>query len=302
MERWTGIVADTDGASASILRKTLRKLRCDVVTAPSPEAIDVATTEHKTAVLLVAASLPGLDARRLCQQLHAAPGRSYYVISMLERHAAETVTAAFEAGADEVLRKPLIAAEVRARLEQAKRVLRLETLRTAVESEGAWLAEIAATRSIYSPRYLHGQLENEVARSQRFAHSLAVILADVHHDDARVVRKFGHLLSVQLRAHVDWAGHYGERRIALVLPETNLGGALRVAERLHERLNDGALASAGLPTGMSAGFGISALGSGSTVNAQALLDAAEGYLDDAFRKGANQIAGGPAPRSQPRGK
>jgi PleD family two-component response regulator len=117
-----------------------------------------------------------------------------------------------------------------------------------------------------------------------------------------VARKFGYLLSVQLRSHVDWAGHYGERRIALVLPETNLGGALRVAERLRERLNDGALESAGLPTRISAGFGISALGSGSAVDAQALLDAAEGYLDDAFRKGPNQIAGGPAPRSPPRSK
>jgi diguanylate cyclase (GGDEF)-like protein len=298
MERCTGIVADHDGASAIELKKALRTLQCDVVAVPDLEALDAAVKDHKTALLLLAESLPGLDVQGVCRQLHREHDRNYYVVILLDSYRPEKVSAAFEAGADEVLVKPLIPAELRARLEHAKRNVQLESLRSTVETESAWLAELAATRSIYSPRYLQEELENEIARSRRCAHPLALILADIHHDDTRIVRKLGHLLSAQVRSHVDWAARYGESRIALVLPETNLGGALRVAERLQAALDDTALRSVGLPTDISAIFGISAVGAESAIDAKALLDAAEAYLGDASLKGPKQIAGGPAPRSR----
>ena len=296
MERCTGIVADNDGESRALLTAALTALEYDVVVADDPKTLDAAIQKHKTAVLLIAPSLPGLDPTRVCQKARSGDGW-YYVICLLEQRTTEAVSTAFEADIDEILTKPLIPPELAARLEHARRVLTLERVGRALEIEGAWLAEIATTRTFHSRRYLEAQLENEVARSRRFAHSLSVILGKVNHNDDRITRRFGHLLATQLRSHIDWVAGYGVQHIALVLPETNLGGALRVGERVRGQVAKPLLLAAGLPPTFSMNLGISALSRESPADSGALLAAAEEYLNDAVRKGANQIAGGPAPRA-----
>jgi diguanylate cyclase (GGDEF)-like protein len=297
MEHWTSIVADRDGDSRNLLDQVLSELNCEVVAASTHEAIDAAMQEHKAALLWIGERCPGVDPLRLCAKAHTANGGAYYyVVFAVEKRASDSVKAAFEAGADEVLAKPLVATELRARLRHVRHLLSLEKLRKTVDSEGAWLAEIATTRTLYSQRYLQTQLDNEVARSRRFSHPLSLILAEVRDGDERVARRFGQVLSSQLRAHVDWVAQYGARRIAIVLPETDLGGAVSVAERLRGFFASPMVQAAGLPEDFSVSLGISALGALSHEaddSSHALLAAAETYLNDALRKGMNGITAGP---------
>jgi PleD family two-component response regulator len=264
------------------------------------EVFAIARAE-RCGIAIVATSLPGLDAGALCRELHGETPRPR-VILLVDRHDAELLTAALDAGADDALAKPLIAAELAARLRTAREIVMIEDYRRRLEGEGALLAEITTRSSLHGWRYLRAQLGNEFARARRFAHSLSLVLVEVGGSDGsdRDVRSCYHLLADTFRARVDWIARHDERTLALVLPETDLDGALRTAERMRDRLLGSS--SPGGNGGRVFYLGVSAFDA-EHVNAVAddgapvLLEAATEYLHDAMSKGPNEIAAGPAPHA-----
>ncbi len=299
MQRWPAILADDDLEAARAVEAALGELDFDVIMT-TPAALFVAAKAHKSALVLIAHAA----AERLgvaLKMLHREPGY-YHIVGLLDRYEPGVVAAAVAAGADDVIAKPLIAAELTARLRLAKHVLALEDSRKTLEAEGALLAEISTRASFHSRRYLQAQLVNELARAQRFKHGLAMLVAEVrqHHGSERVMRNFGQLLSSVCRSRIDWIARHGKQSFALVLPETDLAGALRVATRVQERC--AASEATSLPKALSVNVGVSALdvdriGSLDGHGPQFLLDATDSYLEDAVHKGPGQIAGGPAPRA-----
>ncbi len=249
-------------------------------------------------VVLAALDLPGLVPRQLRRDLGAAPGHSHLIYVLSSSSAAGT-RMAFEAGADDVLARPLIDVELYARLRHAASVLALEEMCAHIEGEAALFDAISARASFHSRGFFDAQFTTELARASRFMHSLSVALAHIESDpwDDRDMRRLGRFLSGRFRANVDWVARYDERRIAMVFPETTLSGALRAAERLNLLLGSEERAALKLPDGLSIKYGILALDpkqlSGHDVppDSRTLLDAAEGYLDDALSSGRSIVGG-----------
>lgn len=302
MERWTAIIADEDVAATELIARSLSPLRYDIVTVDNADDITATAAQQRAALVLASLSLPGLDPEQLCRKLNESAGYAY-VTFLLEQHDADAIETAFATGADDAIAKPLIAVELRARLQHASRVLALEDFRAELEGEGALFAEISARANFHSRRYLEIQLDSEIARARRFAHSLALVLAEVQAKRAgdRLMRTLGHLLSERFRARVDWVARYDESKFAFVLPETDLTGAVTATRRLLAELSDDAvLTSTGLPAELTINFGVSVLDrtrlpSHASPEPQTLFDAAEAYLEDAARKGQSAIAAGPVP-------
>jgi len=301
VQRWTAILGDDDPESVPLVKDALRRQDYDVVVVP-PAAVVAAAEAHKSALVLLRPSPGEADAWAACAKLHNQSD-VHHVICLLDRYEPKAVNAAFAAGADDALAKPLVPVELEARLRLAKRVLVLEESRSALEKEGALLAEISTRASFHSRRYLQSELTNELTRARRFSHSLSVIVAEARHQDSgeRVMRSFGQVLSRLCRSRVDWIARNDERSFALVLPETDLDGALRAAGRLRAALS-APRESSDLPKSLVINLGVSALqrdnvGLADKAGPQFLLDAAEQYLRDATRKGPGQIAGGLAPHA-----
>lgn len=81
-----------------------------------------AAVEMQPQLIIVDQALPKVSGMQLCRALRASQwGRRLYVIMMLEQCTEELQALAFEAGADNVLCKPLHARTVRARLQAAHR-------------------------------------------------------------------------------------------------------------------------------------------------------------------------------------
>jgi diguanylate cyclase (GGDEF)-like protein len=296
MERWTAILGDEDPETVACVRDALLQRDYDVVMT-SPGGVVEAAQGYKRALVLLGRSSTDLDPWFACRKLHEAADR-HHVICLLDGHDTDSFAAAFAAGADDALTKPLMPSELDARLGLAKRLMVLEEVRSTLEDEGALLAEISTRASFHSRRYLQSELTNELTRARRFAHALAVIVAEAQHREGgeRVMRAFGQVLSRLCRSRIDWIARHGEHSYAVVLPETDLAGALRAAERLRTAVPE----TSDLPKSLFINIGVSALHPGSTVFAEKvgpdlLLHAAEQYLKDAVRKGPGQIAGGPAP-------
>jgi len=103
---------------------------------------------------------------------------------------------------------------------------------------------------LYNRRYLMDMLALEIRRSRRMRHPFAVLIADVDnfkpYNDA-----YGHLegdaalarIAAILRdtsRDVDCAARYGGEEFVVLMPETEMEGAVDMAERIRERLADDA--------------------------------------------------------------
>ena len=112
--------------------------------------------------------------------------------------------------------------------------------------EQASEARIDSLTGLANRRALEEILAAEIARAQRFAHQLAVVLLDL--DRFKEINdSFGHAAGdVMLRAvsqlltslarQGDTVARWGGEEFVVVLPETDLDGALRFAERLRRTI------------------------------------------------------------------
>ncbi|MFZ0322948.1 MAG: diguanylate cyclase [Actinomycetes bacterium] len=141
---------------------------------------------------------------------------------------------------------------------------------------------------LWNLRYLRMSLNQEIERATRFERPLAVLMLDLDHFK-QVNDTFGHArgddvlreLAQRVNAHsreVDTFARYGGEEFVLVLPETGLDGATRLAERINAAVRSlpfGAEAETAIPLTVSIG---AAVFPGHGVTAAQLLRAADQAL------------------------
>jgi len=97
---------------------------------------------------------------------------------------------------------------------------------------------------LYNHRYFQEQLQNEIARCERYNHPLALIMIDIDHfkkvndtyghpNGDIVLKSIADFLSRSVRKS-DIVARYGGEEFALILPETDIKGAVTQAERLRK--------------------------------------------------------------------
>ena len=142
-------------------------------------------------------------------------------------------------------------------------------------------------------------LESEIERARRLGGSLSVVLADLD-DFKRINDRYGHPAGDEvlqafadlIRAHgrdVDIAGRLGGEEFALLLPETEVGGAVAGAERLCRSLAQLRIwLGEGREVSVTASFGVAQLADDQSWNG--LLRAADAALYRAKEQGKNRVA------------
>jgi len=141
-------------------------------------------------------------------------------------------------------------------------------------------------------------LQAEIERARRFGSPLTVILADLddfkrvnddygHHAGDVVLRSFADLVRSHVR-DVDVPGRIGGEEFAILLPETDAGGAAGVAERMRHSLSSvSVFVSDDRAVRVTSSFGVAEL-----VTEQAgddLLRAADAALYRAKSEGKNRV-------------
>jgi diguanylate cyclase (GGDEF)-like protein len=147
---------------------------------------------------------------------------------------------------------------------------------------------------IHNRRYFDLALNNEVNRSIRVGNGLAIILMDIDHFK-QYNDTFGHPAGDKVlqnvakcigegRRSTDVAARIGGEEFALILPETQIEGALIVAEKIQEVIHT----SPDFEHPITVSIGISAL-SGADINAETLVKEADLALYEAKQTGRNHI-------------
>jgi diguanylate cyclase (GGDEF)-like protein len=152
---------------------------------------------------------------------------------------------------------------------------------------------------IPNQRYMTEFLEREVARSQRHARPLSVLMFDI--DRFKTINDtHGHLcgdfvlreLAGCVRASVrreDLFARYGGEEFVLVLVETPHSEALQVAERLRESVASHQFRFEATPIRLTISIGVASTTGDPAVNPAALVRAADERLYLAKRSGRNKV-------------
>jgi len=147
-------------------------------------------------------------------------------------------------------------------------------------------------------REFEESLANEISRAERFGGSLALILADLdnfkqvndrfgHQAGDEVLKAFADILRETVR-DIDVAARYGGEEFAVLLPQTDVDGAERLAERLRGAVETSPLAEAqGRPVVVTSSFGVAAFPEAGTP--ASLFGAADEALYRAKRAGKNCV-------------
>jgi len=146
-------------------------------------------------------------------------------------------------GASDLVFKPVRYKELLLRLKRVLKEQRLTRERIQMLGKLQKLAITDGLTSLYNSRYFYNQLDLEVDRSNRYNHSLSLLLLDIDHfkdyndsyghlEGDKVLVRIGEIIKTCLRK-MDTAYRYGGEEFTVILPETNGAEALTVAERIR---------------------------------------------------------------------
>jgi len=161
------------------------------------------------------------------------------------------------------------------------------------------LAVRDALTGLYNRRMFNEHLLQALARQERGGGNLALVLLDIDHFK-KLNDTFGHpagdaalknaaqILEQHLRKG-DQAARFGGEEFVVILPGTDEGGALRLAERIRSAIERSQLVFEGARISVTASFGTSIWPSDGA-DGEALLSAADRALYSAKHAGRNRVA------------
>ncbi|MCA9534308.1 MAG: GGDEF domain-containing protein [Myxococcales bacterium] len=163
------------------------------------------------------------------------------------------------------------------------------------------LTRTDALTSLYNRRHFMQQLGNEHARATRYSRPLSCMMVDLDHFK-RINDEHGHAVgdivlretAARLRQalrETDVLARLGGEEFGALLPDTDLDGARRVAERCRELLGGAPIQVEGRPSvRVTASFGVAQLDAVAAPGPEDLLRAADMALYASKGRGRNRVS------------
>ena len=310
------LVIEDSTSSLRILCHHIERMGITPVPAETGAAgVDLFLSEHPDLILLdiVLPDIDGFEVARRIRQLEH-PGDWTPIIFLTALNKDEDLEKGIAAGGDDYLHKPVseivLGAKIRAmqRIIQMRQSLLVLTRKLdAANHELRRLAALDGLTGIANRRHFDEVLQREWRRAMRQGHELSVLMCDIdffkQYNDAyghlvgdEALRDVARVLTSVLDRGGDLVARYGGEEFAAVLPDTSPGGALFVAERMKQAIDQLKLMNAGTPFGhITASFGIASAVPTPATNPLALLDAADRALYEAKHQGKNRVCRASSP-------
>lgn len=165
-------------------------------------------------------------------------------------------------------------------------------------AELAKINRIDGLTQIYNRRHWQKSLEQEYAKARRHDKKLSLIMLDLDHFKLfndnyghqcgdMVLIEVSALISTLLRVE-DIFGRYGGEEFAIILPETDLSGAIELAQRICGRVSALALTYKEQNVKVTASLGVAQLGE-QEQSYEGLISQADAALYQAKAQGRNKV-------------
>jgi diguanylate cyclase (GGDEF)-like protein len=157
------------------------------------------------------------------------------------------------------------------------------------------LSQTDGLTKIFNRRYFEEYLDKELERSRRYSRPLALLMLDLDHfkdyNDTfghqagdRALQKFAGIIRNEVRHNLDIVARYGGEEFVVVMPESDLNGALKLAERIRATFES----ADGLEERLTTSIGVAACTPNET-GCDLLINQADKALYAAKHNGRNQV-------------
>lgn len=199
------------------------------------------TDKKRYDLILLDIMMPKMSGYDVCRQLRKKyTSYELPVLMLTAKNRAHDIVTSFNIGANDYLEKPFDKNELLARIETHL------SLKMAVENAitNARLANIDHLTGLYNRRFFWEAGRIEFNRALRNREPLSVIMLDIdrfknvndahgHHVGDMVIKQLAVIISRNIRG-VDISGRYGGEEFIVILPGTDLQGAMFVAEKIRK--------------------------------------------------------------------
>jgi two-component system cell cycle response regulator len=298
------LLVDDDEIMLDHLGQSIFEAGYQVFTAPDSETALELLQKDFAPIVILDVNLPDMDGLALCRTIRRQryPGYTYLMLYSAKDGEAD-VLAGLEAGADDYISKRTARAQLISRLRTAQRILSLEhSLKTLLESREQE-ARTDHLTGAYNRRFLFQQLSRELAAAHRSQNELSVLVLDFDHF-SEVNDRYGHAagdsalkevvkrIHGSLRRNCDWCARMGGDEFSVVLPQTNIDGAVFMAEKLRSAIEESPIRTGTGIVRMTVSIGASslrAIADGEPSTAERLLDLADQSLYKSKSAGRNRV-------------
>jgi diguanylate cyclase (GGDEF)-like protein len=295
------LVADDSIVSRHLLDATLRRWGYEVVIAcDGTEALRVLEQKDAPSVAILDWMMPGYTGLELCRMTRAAAREPYtYILLLTSKSLKEDLIEGMEAGADDYITKPFDQHELKVRLRAGTRLVELQaellSAREALREQATkdWLTKVWNRSSILD------LLTRELARSEREAGPVGVVLVDLDHFKS-VNDTYGHFAgdavlheaALRMLAAIrqyDSVGRYGGEEFLILLPGCDEQATCGLAERVRAQIAKDAIAAGETMLNLTASFGATSVVARQGVTAEDLIRKADEAMYRAKRLGRNRV-------------
>jgi len=271
----------------------------------APNCAEAQTMLDSSIELVIASlSMPDGDPLRLVSQWRAAEAtRQLPILLIADPGELTRLAKGLDLGANDYLVRPVDRNELLARVRTQIRRKRLQDRLHENYSRSLSLALTDELTGLYNRRYVFAHLTELMARMPEGG-ATAVMMFDIDHFK-QVNDRFGHLAGDDVLRElagralrnvrsVDLVGRLGGEEFVVVMPETSLGGATIVADRLRQAVADEpfVLAENGEKLAVTISVGLAITGQGEDT-LEALLKRVDDALYAAKNGGRNRVIAAP---------
>lgn len=266
-----------------------------------PQAGFFQAAEGPYECVMVASGFADYDPLRLCSQLRALDRtRLLPIVLIAGQGEDERIARALELAVNDYVVRPVDRHELVARLRtQLRRKRYNDRLRSSV-TESIEMAVTDPLTGLHNRRYLQNHLQTLFDRAVQRGRPLSVLMADIdrfkavndqwgHDGGDAVLREFADRLRRNIRG-MDLICRYGGEEFAVVMPDTELAVAEKVAERVRQGIERDPFTVAGGANAIpvTASLGVAAL-KRARDNCDALMKRADMALYEAKTGGRNRV-------------
>jgi two-component system, cell cycle response regulator len=255
--------------------------------------------KHRPRLVITDWEMPDLTGLDLCKRIRSFRDSFTYVILLTSNSDTSNIVAGLQSGADEYLTKPFDPAELRARADVGRRIIRLHQ---EIEAKNRLLEQLALTdplTGLPNRRAVEQWATREINAAKRHKFSFWVIVADLdqfksindtHGHDAgdAVLRKFSEIVQSNSRRS-DICGRIGGDEFLMVITHGEREGLQVAVERIREEIERQTFSFGGQQVRVTASFGITGCRPAKDLKFETLVAQADDALYSAKRLGRNRV-------------
>lgn len=311
------LIVDDEKTLRLVLRHAMEQEGYQVLEVTDGEQCLAVCQQQLPDIILLDAIMPVVDGFTCCAQLQQTFGEQCPPILMITGlNNQESVDRAFEAGATDYITKPIHWAVLRQRV---RRLLQthwaMAQLRGKIEHERLLMAQLeAANRELKRLAALDGLtqianrrafdecLQQEWKRLAREQNPLSLILCDIdffkayndtygHQAGDKCLKEVAQILDQAVRRPADLVARYGGEEFVVILPNTEVKGAVLVAEAMRTKLQVQAIPHAGslVSECVTLSFGVAGVIPCPGISANVLITMADQALYQAKLTGRDRV-------------